>query len=305
MKWLKRIAIGLLAFLAVVVLWGFTVGPRWINVEEEVAPLPNLPPSWEGQRIAAIADFQIGMWGANTGTIRRIVDRIVEERPAAVLIAGDFVYKADDRLDEILPEVARLVRPLTAAGIPTFAVLGNHDYSIDVRADPKNARVARGVETTLERSGVRVLHNEAVPLSANADGPAEPLYLVGIGAAWAYEDQPAEAVAQVPSGAARLVFMHNPHSFLKLPPRTAPVAVAAHTHGGQIALPFTPDWSWMALVKDVPVVGDGWSRDDFSQPGNYLYVNVGIGFSDVPMRVNASPEVTFFTLRRAVPDPQR
>ncbi|MDQ3388105.1 MAG: hypothetical protein M3483_01245 [Gemmatimonadota bacterium] len=72
-----------------------------------------------------------------------------------------------------------------------------------------------------------------------------------------------------------------------------------HTHGGQLSLPFIPDWSWMALVKDVPVVADGWSRDDFGQPGNHLYVNVGVGFSDVPIRINARPELTFFALRRA------
>jgi hypothetical protein len=36
---------------------------------------------------------------ANTGTARRIVERRVEDRPAVVLIAGDFLDKADEKLD--------------------------------------------------------------------------------------------------------------------------------------------------------------------------------------------------------------
>jgi predicted MPP superfamily phosphohydrolase len=50
------------------------------------------------------------------------------------------------------------------------------------------------------------------------------------------------------------------------------------------------------------VHADGWIRDrGFGAPGNTLYVNRGIGFSDVPIRINCPPELTLFTLRRATP----
>jgi predicted MPP superfamily phosphohydrolase len=35
------------------------------------------------------------------------------------------------------------------------------------------------------------------------------------------------------------------------------------------------------------------------QAGKRLYVNRGIGFSIVPVRINAVPELTIFTLERA------
>lgn len=302
-KALEYILLGLVGLIVLLLVWGVGIEPRLINTEEEIAAIPNLPAAWEGKQVAVLADFQIGMWGANTGTIRRIVDRLVERPPAAVLIAGDFVYKADDQLDEVIPTVTELVRPLVRAGVPVFAVLGNHDYSIDVREDPKNERVARAVRTALERAGVQLLHNEAVPLpspnSGTASREAAPLYIVGIGPAWAHEDAPVAAVSRVPRDAARIVFMHNPHSFGALPAGTAPLAIAAHTHGGQIALPFTPRWSWMSLVKEVEVYADGWIKRPYGQPGNRLYVNIGIGFSDVPIRINSRPELTVFTLRGA------
>ena len=295
---LKRIGWGTLALLGSLLFWGL-LEPYTIDESRETVTIPGLSAEWEGRRIAVIADFQVGMWAANTGTIYRIVRRLVEYRPAAVLIAGDFVYMADDQPGEVSARVAELVRPLTRAGIPTFAVLGNHDYSIDLRRDPINPRVAAAVEAALEGARVRVLHNEAVPLAIGApELRSGPLYLVGIGDEWAGEARAAEAVARVPARAPRIVFMHNPESFRDLPAGSAPLAVAAHTHGGQVAVPFLRHWSWMSLVKDEVMEADGWAEASEEPHGNRLYVNVGIGFSDVPIRINAPPELTLFTLRR-------
>lgn len=123
------------------------VEPHLIDYVHEVAAIPGLPAAWEGQRVALIADLQVGMWLGNTDTIRCIVQGLVTHPPAMVLIAGDFLYhpigektlgeareevEPDDpreAQDEIRTAVA-LVRPLPAAGIPTYAVLGNHDYGM-------------------------------------------------------------------------------------------------------------------------------------------------------------------------------
>lgn len=292
----RRVGAWLAGVLFLLLFWGVVVEPYQIDQRHETAALPDLPAAWEGQEVAVIADFQIGMWAANTGTIERIVGRLVERRPAAVLIAGDFAYRADERIEKVANRIAGLVRPLPAAGIPTIAVLGNHDYSLDYESDPVNPRVAEAVRSALRDVGVHVLENEAVALRR---GGGAPLHVVGIGSEWADRARPAQAVARVPEGAARIVFMHNPRSFPRLPAGTAPLAVAAHTHGGQVSLPFTPHWSWMSLVKDEHVEADGWARRGEGQPGNRLYVNAGIGFSDVPIRINAPPELTTFRLRRA------
>ncbi len=134
-------------------------------------------------------------------------------------------------------------------------------------------------------------------LSSAAGGP--PLYVAGIGSAWAGQDRPGETVAGIPAGAARVVLMHNPHSFPQLPAGTAPLALAGHTHGGQIRVPGLPHWSWIDLVRDEPSVADGWISATYGQRGNRLYVNRGLGFSTVPIRINCRPELTVFTLRRS------
>ncbi|MDF1501332.1 metallophosphoesterase [Roseisolibacter sp. H3M3-2] len=300
-RYTKRAAAVLGAAGAGLLLWGALVEPRLIDTEHEVAPIPGLPSAWEGRRIALIADLQVGMWGANTGTARRIVARLAADRPAAVLIAGDFLYKAGDDLAEHVAQAVAIVRPLPAAGIPTYAVLGNHDYGMDEQDDRRESAMAERLRRALEQAGVRVLRNEAVPLEAPGapEAGAGALYLVGVGSHWAGEDDPAAALAQVPRGASSVVLMHNPASFTRLSAGAAPVALAAHTHGGQIRLPFTPDWSWLTFVKEDAVHADGWSDATFGAAGNRLYVNRGIGFSDVPIRINCPPELTLLTLRRA------
>jgi predicted MPP superfamily phosphohydrolase len=297
--WLRRIGIGVLVVILLLLAWGGLIEPRLIlDVEEESAAIANLPPEWEGAEIAVIADIQAGMWGANTAMVRRIIQRLIDRRPAAVLIAGDFVYKADPDPEPEIHSAVELVRPLSEAGIPTLAVLGNHDYSLNYRDDPKSERLAHLLRSALEAAGVRVLHNAAVPLPPAGAG-INQLYVVGIGSDWANEDAPRAALRGVPAHAPRVVFMHNPGSFTGIPPGAAPLAIAAHTHGGQLRVPLLPRWSWMELVADEDLHVDGWIHESYGAPGNRLYVNRGIGFSTVPIRINAPPEITLFTLQQS------
>jgi hypothetical protein len=306
MKKIKYTLLGLLGIFGLLLFWGL-LEPYLIDTEEEVAEIPGLPTSWEGQRVALIADWQIGMWMGNTSTIRRIVKQLIEERPAIVLIAGDFIYDPGKDPSEEINKAVEIVRSLPRAGIPTYAVLGNHDYAMKDKQAPPDEKLAAKLHDALESVGVQVLQNEAVALApsenrnqttANTQVNA-PLYLVGIGAHWPNNDKPKVALAPVPDGTARLVMMHNPNSFEALPPNTAPLAVAGHTHGGQFRLPFTPEWSWMTFIKEDEVHADGWIKG-YGQQGNRLYVNRGIGFSIIPIRLNCPPEVTLFTLRSSL-----
>lgn len=133
--------------------------------------------------------------------------------------------------------------------------------------------------------------------AGNASAPASALYIVGVAPSWPGRAAPQEALAQVPAEAPRLVLMHNPAAFAELAAGTAPVAVAGHTHGGQVRLPGLPQWTWLTYVQSDPVHVDGWITEDYGHGSNRLYVNRGIGFSLLPLRINAVPEVTRFTLR--------
>ncbi len=292
-KKLKYTALGLVGAIATLAIWSF-IEPHILNTETEVASIPNLPKSWQGQQIAQISDFQLGLWGDNRDTVRRSVSKIVETKPAVVLISGDFIYHSTPNPEPEIETAVNLVRPLVEAGIPTYAVLGNHDYGMSEKSAPPKTELANNLKTALESAGIDVLENEAVKLQLPDSN--EILYLVGVGSLWANRDNVQQALENVPDNSPRIVMMHNPDSFELLPPKSAPLTVAGHTHGGQVRVPNTPQWSWLRFVEPDQVYADGWAKG-YGKPGNKLYVNPGIGMSIAPIRLFCPPELTFFNLQ--------
>lgn len=291
---LKYTVLGLFSAIALLATWSF-IEPRVLNTETETAVISNLPTSWQGKQIGQISDFQIGLWGDNRATVRRSVAKLVEAKPAVALISGDFIYHPGDNPESEITTAVDLVRPLVEAGIPTYAVLGNHDYGLDKRSARPNVELANRVETALESAGIQVLENEAVQLPLLESN--EPLYLVGVGSLWAGRDNVQQALSDVPDSSSRIVMMHNPDTFEQFPANTAPLSVAGHTHGGQVRIPGTPQWSWLRFTQKDKVYADGWAKG-FGEPGNKLYVNSGIGMSIAPIRLFCPPELTFFTLQQ-------
>ncbi|WP_347057062.1 metallophosphoesterase [Blastococcus sp. HT6-30] len=288
LRWTLRIAVALAGALALLVAYGVLVEPRLILDEEHLdVPLPGLVTAADGTEVGVVTDLQIGMWWSNTGMVERAVERIVDADPDMALLGGDYVYSSDPSIPEQVAGVMELLDPLVESGIPTFAVLGNHDYAVGA---------AEELTTAFEEAGITMLRNEAAPVPGTGTG-AQALHVVGIGPVVPGEVDVEAALSGVPDDAPRIVLSHNPTAFPEFPAGTAPLALAGHTHCGQIALPGTPTWSYLALTDEEKIVAKGWAPEEYGAEGNRMFVTCGIGFSLVPMRINAPPEVAFFELR--------
>lgn len=292
-------ALGVAALvLALLVGYGLGVEPRlMLDTEEHEVTIPGLADGWEGQTVAVASDYQLGLWLDNRGLMEESVRAIVEREPALVLLAGDFIYEAGDDPTPVVTGIMDVLRPLVRSGIPTYAVLGNHDWGLSRPVPDAEPNRAAGRELTdsLETAGIAVLENEHVPVV----GPAgDTLWVVGIASHWLDADDPPGAVAGLPADAPRVVMLHHPVSLKEVPAGSAPLAVAGHTHGGQVRLPFTPEWSWLTYFAEDEIHADGWAPDGYGQGGNRLYITRGIGMSLLPLRINSPPELTYFVLRQ-------
>jgi len=121
---------------------------------------------------------------------------------------------------------------------------------------------------------------------------------VGVGERWAKNDSVTQALDDVPAGAPRIVFMHDPDSYAKIPAGEAPLAISGHTHGLQVGIPLVTDYIGRHWFSDEGCSVEGWDHG-CGKPGNNMYISRGIGFSIIPGRIHAMPEVTIFTLTRA------
>jgi len=224
--------------------------------------------------IAMASDLHVGAPHVGRAALRRLVERINEANPDLILLPGDFMIQGVLGGTQVAPEDFAADLAGLHARLGVFATLGNHDWHFD------GPRVRRA----LEQVGIRVLENEALEL------PASGLWLAGIGDDMTGHAEPAAAFAAVPTGADVIAMLHDPANAPALPASTR-VALAGHTHGGQVRLPFVG-----ALI----VPGRSAREDAYGWiPGSAVptWVSSGVGTSILPIRFNCPPE--FVVLRLA------
>ena len=246
------------------------------NVRVEIA---GLPAQLEGRRLVLMGDLHVGLF-TRASRLSKIFSVARDLRPDAVLIAGDFV---DD--DPFF--IPKLLEATTVAppNIPIYAVLGNHEIYGNPRATIDRLRGSR----------IRLLVNEGIERRG--------LWIAGVSDPAATEMLPqlapdlGRALQGMPSGAVPIVLAHQPRVFDEVVKRRLPLALVAHTHGGQLGIrPL--HWSLAGVCLRYHM---GLYRREASQ----LYVNTGTGYWLVPFRLGMTPEITLVELsapRRAASD---
>src|SRR6267378_5998331 len=181
--------------------------------------LENLPEAWRGRKAALISDLHLGHV-RNGRFLRRIVAKVMKEKPDAVFVAGDLY-------DGTAIDTVRAAEPLRELRAPqgAYFVAGNHEQFGD---DSKYLRAVAG-------AGVRVLENEKV----EADG----LQIVGVPFKHATHDEHLRAVLQrigVDRNRASILLTHAPDRPHISAEAGFSLQLSGHTHLGQ----FIP-WTWM------------------------------------------------------------
>ena len=237
---------------------------RPVRIDEhvlQVARAPGAPPL----RVAFATDFHAGA----TTSDNVLVDACAAlERIQAdvLLLGGDFVSVRGDDIHVL-------------AGLGKFAVFGNHD----LRA---NQRI---IAQALDKAGVELLVNETVRLPE----PHDDVTITGL-------DDPIRGTprGEILDNAAgvRILLMHAPDGLLTVGDRHFDLAVAGHTHGGQITfgglMPYLP---YGKLSREYAV---GLYRLGAEQNRTFI-VSRGVGCSTVPVRAGSPAEVHVITLTSA------
>ena len=266
-RWLFR-TLGLC--FSAVVGYAYYVEPRRIETPTVEVVLRGLPRRLDGLRAALISDLHAGPhFGPRE--MERVVSMSNALNPDVVALLGDFVARYPADITTVTDRVGDLVAPL---GI--FAVLGNHDYWVNVSL----------VEAALRNAGVRLLKNSGVHFK-RADAR---LWLAGLDdARWGQPDL-AAALKGAGEGEVIVLLAHNPILARAAAGWGVPLVLSGHTHGGQIRLP--------GLGPLILPIHDRTLAYGFIRLGStQLYVNRGVGSGTPPVRLGARPEITVLILR--------
>ncbi len=270
MRLLLRVAglVGVLAILFLGVgLWNATRPPVIVRAS---LPLDGLPPGTR-LKVLLISDTHFSHPDMGTGRLLSIAAAANAQQPDLILLAGDYIGgKLIDwpkvRLEQALPPLAALKAPL---GV--YAVMGNHD---EPRWTP------------------RIMALQVRPkLLVNSHVDLGPVVLAGLDSMRHASDYE-QAIAGAPVGKPLLLLLHEPELLarLALPPNPAVLALAGHTHGGQIVLPLIGRPGALLLGRD-----QCW-RGLCSINQWPVYVTSGLGTTFVPLRYGVPPEIVVLTL---------
>jgi predicted MPP superfamily phosphohydrolase len=267
----KRFLLIVAALLLMLLGWCYWSAIADPAVREARVDLPGFPAGQAPVRVALLSDFHVQGPDMPPERVARIVAQVNAQRPDLILIAGDV---AGDRALSRQYSSAESVAPLAGlrARFGTIAVLGNHDYW---RNGPE-------MRAALTRAGIRVLANQAVQ--------AGPLVIGGLDderTGHNRDNQTYAAMRALPG--ARVLLSHSPDPFATLPPDIA-LMLAAHTHCGQIRLPF-----YGALTND-SAYGDRYACGFIEENGRKLIVTAGLGASILPLRLMAPPDFWIVTI---------
>lgn len=256
--------------------YGFLIEPEQFKVETVSLKLPRLSRGFSGLRVAQISDIHMGGW-MNSERLQKVVDLVIAQKPDLLLITGDFLI-GDHPLGFSQQAVEDLIATLSplAASLPTFAVLGNHDYWAD----------AETVRNILSSCSIRDLSNAVFTLKREG----ESMHLCGVDDVWAGDVRLEEVIAQLSDDSAAILMAHEP-DFADTSAATGrfDLQVSGHTHGGQVALP-------MIGTPILPYLGKKYPSGLY-QVGNMLqYTNRGVGMTRLTIRINCPPEITIFVL---------
>lgn len=242
-----------------------------LEVTRHEVIVPDLPPAFEGYRIAFMTDTHVASF-MRRNFYREIVAQSNRFDPDLVLFGGDFVT-----WNRHIPLMAELLTTDLKARDGSYAVLGNHDYWAD----------ADSVIAALTAQGVRFLVNRSVKIKRGQ----EAIYLVGIDEIYRGKPDYVEAFGDVDKNRPCIAVSHHPDVVERLGERRVDLLLCGHTHGGQIRAPF-----FGAIV--IPSRHEGRYDEGFFRLQNVLmYVSRGIG-SIPPIRILCKPELALFTLVR-------
>jgi predicted MPP superfamily phosphohydrolase len=252
--------------------WGwFEAG--WVRLRTLDVPLPGLPETLAGLRIAHLSDFHLGLPSRGSSAVAHAVDWVVERQPEVVVVTGDLVSR---------PRGERVLRDLLGRLDAPFVVLGNHD--VEHSRDP----FSRAAGLT-ELAPARLLVDEAETIEVRGErvqivGVDPRAYRQGRSQPWQLVDTSADL---------RILLCHFPYVIDLLPVGAFDLVLAGHMHDGQISLPLGRTKRYRFAHPHTR-----YAAGLFRRPAGTLHVSPGLGTTFVPFRFFARPEATELVLQR-------
>nr|WP_240426405.1 metallophosphoesterase [Tunicatimonas sp. TK19036]WKN40394.1 metallophosphoesterase [Tunicatimonas sp. TK19036] len=255
-------------------------------------PIPNLPKSLEGIRIAQLSDIHSGSFFNRTAVMHG-VEMVLAEKPDLIFFTGDLVNNRASEMEDYLPVFKNIKAPL---GV--YSVLGNHDYG-DYASWPSQQAKQKNLQMVKE---AHAMMNWNLLLDKNEILKIDNSNLAIIGvenwgtggfAQYGHLDRAYQGAQDADT---RILLSHDPsHWDAQVRPDHPDIelTLSGHTHGGQVGIEWgSLRWSFVQYRYKQ------WAGM-YQEGHQKLYVNRGYGYIGYPGRLGIRPEITLLELVQA------
>ncbi|MCL6573189.1 MAG: metallophosphoesterase [Bacillus sp. (in: Bacteria)] len=266
-----KMTFGLMATGLLMGTYSFEAERFWYQINEVHLKVKNLPAAFEGWKIVQFSDIHLGFhYGVED--FQAVVKTINDVNPDIIFFTGDLIEAGNKEPELSIP----LLQALKANRGGKWAVVGNHDYS-DI------FQVVR----VLEQSQFQVLLNNHHFIESNH----QRLYIAGIDDVMYGRPNIGQAVTGLSDDDCVLFLAHEPDIADESCLHPIGVQFSGHSHGGQVRIPF---YGPIIKQKHARKYEDGlYQVGESKMP---LYVNRGIGTTNIAIRFFCRPEITVFHL---------
>ncbi len=288
------LAAGTVPFTAI--SYGVLRGAYNFKVHHIDLPIHQLPPAFEGLRIAQISDVHAGTFIFKSG-VKKGVKLLMEQNADVIFFTGDLINHKISEVDPYLDVFNKIQAPL---GV--YAILGNHDYKhpkLRPSKEEQETHIGQLSNVITEQLGWDLLMNENRVLEKEG----QRLAIIGVENWGDLRWMPREAnldkaLEGVEEESVKLLLSHDPSHWNKIVTtndkyKDIDVTFAGHTHGMQFGI----EWG---KIKWSPVqyYYKQWAGL-YEKKDQFIYVNRGFGCVAFPGRIGIPPEITVFTLKNA------
>lgn len=259
-----RWQIKLLMLIVFIILYAFLIGTKGVFTKEYKIETNKINKAMHGLKIIQFSDLHYGS-SVNKKMVDKLINKINENKPDIVIFTGDLV---DERHKLTSEEKEMLINKLSKinAELGKYYIMGEEDNE--------------STNSILNLSGFINLSNKEQLVYLNS---SKPILLISKENVKNYFDNYND------ESVFKILVLHNPDDIKEVKNYNLDMAIAGHTHNGQINIP---------EIKNLLIKGD--YKKNYQKVNNIkLFINPGIGTSTINARLFNHPTIYLYRLNKA------
>lgn len=262
----------LMIIIILIILYSRYIATTGLITKEITINNQNIPKDFDGLKIVHFSDLHY-----KRIITKKRIDKIVEEinliSPDIIIFTGDLIDHDSDITENDISYLKEVLRNMNSK-YGKYAVLGNHDYSIDIDK----------IREIYKDANFKLLENTYdIVYSKNN----QKLYIGGISTG-EFNDSTIEKLL-INDELYKILLLHEPDFIDDLITLKPNLALAGHSHNGQVNVPY---------IKKLflPVNAKRYYDEYYKINDTEFYISSGIGVSRYNFRLFNTPSINFYRI---------